>query len=82
MATTYPTKQLHESPTNPRKIRDATADAELLASVKEHGILSSLLIRPRPKGKGGGWEVVLGARAAPRERGWTRCFAAFVRRAH
>lgn len=62
MATTYPTKQLHESPTNPRKIRDATADAELLASVKEHGILSSLLIRPRPKGKGGGWEVVLGAR--------------------
>jgi ParB/RepB/Spo0J family partition protein len=62
MATTFPTKQLHESPTNPRKIRDATADAELLASVKEHGILSSLLIRPRPKKQGGGWEVVLGAR--------------------
>ena len=62
MATMYLVSQLHPSPTNPRKIRDATADAQLLESVKEHGILSSLLVRPRSKAKGGGYEVVLGAR--------------------
>lgn len=57
----FKVSELHESPTNPRKIRDAQKDAELLESVKMHGVLTALLLRQR---KGGGWEIVFGSRRA------------------
>ncbi|MFI0609296.1 MAG: ParB/RepB/Spo0J family partition protein, partial [Anaerolineae bacterium] len=40
-----PLARILKSPTNPRKRRDAAADAELAASVKAHGILQPLLVR-------------------------------------
>ncbi|NIR31688.1 MAG: ParB/RepB/Spo0J family partition protein [Gammaproteobacteria bacterium] len=58
--------QLFESPTNPRKIIDKEADAELEQSVSEHGILQALLVRPRSEveTKDGqpAYEVVIGSR--------------------
>ena len=41
-----PTARILKSPTNPRKRRNAMADAELAESVKAHGILQPLLVRP------------------------------------
>lgn len=40
-----PTGHVLKSPTNPRKRRNAAADAELAESVKAHGILQPLLVR-------------------------------------
>lgn len=51
--------ELVESKSNPRRLLDARADAELLESVKEHGIITPLLLRKR---EAGGYEVVLGSR--------------------
>lgn len=43
-----PVSLILESRTNPRKTFDPAAMAELTASVKEHGVLQSLLVRPLP----------------------------------
>ena len=44
---------------NQRRHSDAVADEELYASIKERGIVSALLVRPRADGK---YEIVAGAR--------------------
>lgn len=71
-----PIAELRESPRNPRQRFDETAMAELVQSVRSHGILTPLIVRPAPakKGRAGGYEIAAGhrrfraARAAGLER--------------
>lgn len=55
-----PLSALRESPTNPRKFFDATSLKELSDSVKEHGVLEPLIVRPN--GKPSEYEIICGAR--------------------
>jgi ParB family chromosome partitioning protein len=50
---------LIESPTNPRRVFDEEAMEELAASIREHGVLSPLLVRPRTERT---FEIVFGER--------------------
>jgi ParB family chromosome partitioning protein len=50
--------QLFESKTNPRLTFDQTKLEELAASIKHHGLIQPIVVRP----KGNGFEVVAGAR--------------------
>lgn len=54
-----PIGELKPSPTNPRRVRDAKADDELAANVKQFGVLQPILVRPLAKG---GFEVIAGER--------------------
>lgn len=54
-----PLDQITESKTNPRKHFDKAALDELAASVREHGVLSPILVRPLAPGR---YELVAGAR--------------------
>lgn len=61
--------RLHESPVNPRKHLDAAALEELAASIKAHGVLTPLLVRPQPLhpdlnlgSKNGHYEIAAGHR--------------------
>jgi ParB/RepB/Spo0J family partition protein len=49
---------------NPRQIKNAAADAELLDSVRQHGILQPVLVRPLELGQkdGARFEIVVGSR--------------------
>ena len=53
-----PLTKLHESPLNPRRHFNAAALAELAASIKAHGVLTPLLVRPN----GQGFEIAAGHR--------------------
>jgi len=65
-----PTDQLHGRPGN----RVITAkDAEVMAeALNASGLLAPLVVKPRPAGEGGGWELVGGHRrlAGARRLGW------------
>ena len=50
--------QLFESKTNPRQTFDQTKLEELAASIKHHGLIQPIVVRP----KDNGFEVVAGAR--------------------
>lgn len=50
--------EIQISKTNPRKVFDGTAQAELTESIKEHGVLQPILVRPTKKG----FELVCGER--------------------
>ncbi|MBF2013865.1 MAG: ParB/RepB/Spo0J family partition protein [Rivularia sp. T60_A2020_040] len=54
-----PLKQIHIAPTQPRRYFDPKALSELAESIKQHGILQPLLVRPRAKT---GYELVAGER--------------------
>jgi ParB family chromosome partitioning protein len=54
-----PIDWLVESSTNPRQTFDEDALKELAASIREHGVLSPLLVRPRAERR---FEIVFGAR--------------------
>src|ERR1700722_13390855 len=54
-----PIDWLIESSTNPRKTFDEDAMQELAASIREHGVLSPLLVRPHAERR---FEIVFGAR--------------------
>jgi ParB family transcriptional regulator, chromosome partitioning protein len=54
-----PIDWLVESSTNPRQTFDEDAMQELAASIREHGVLSPLLVRPRAERR---FEIVFGAR--------------------
>ena len=54
-----PLKQIHIAPTQPRRYFDPKALSELAASIKQHGILQPLLVRPRART---GYELVAGER--------------------
>src|SRR5687767_4306088 len=47
--TELPTDVIEPSPSNPRRHRDKFQDAELMASILTHGILTPLLVRPLPE---------------------------------
>ena len=57
---------IHPSPMNPRKTIDEGAIAELAASIKQHGLLQPITVRP----KDGIYEIVMGER---RYRAWQEC---------
>ena len=58
---TLPIDAIRRSPTNPRKRFPETAHAEMTASVRKHGILQPLLVRPWPD-EPGLFELVAGER--------------------
>ena len=76
--TTLTVRSIAPGGTNPRKHFDATAMAELVASVKAHGVLQPVLLRPwpaeRPRGEGysehSKYELIAG------ERRWRAAIAA------
>lgn len=53
--------EIHLSPTNPRVIRNERLDAELLESVRRHGVLQPVLVRAKALLKKR-WELVAGSR--------------------
>ncbi len=59
MIKTIPLNKLAQSPRNVRRHADATADAELKASIAAHGLLQNLIVRPAAKGR---FEVEAGER--------------------
>lgn len=61
--TFLPLRELRPSKTNPRRMVDKKADAELVESIKTHGIAQPLLVRVVGSENGDErWEVVAGAR--------------------
>lgn len=63
------TKELRPNPFQPRQALDREGLDELVASIKENGLLQPVLVRPMADG---GWEVVAGERRvrAVKELGW------------
>lgn len=57
-----PLSQLSESATNPRRSFPADAMRDLTESVRQHGVLVPLLVRPIPSDGVLLWEIVAGAR--------------------
>ncbi|MGB8472575.1 MAG: ParB/RepB/Spo0J family partition protein [Candidatus Acidiferrum sp.] len=55
-------EQLAESKTNPRGHCDETALAELAASIRLHGVLQPVIVRPHPDGRRDAFELVVGSR--------------------
>ena len=64
-----PLNKLVPSPTNVRKTGTLTGIDELAASIKAHGLLQNLQVRPGQKGK---YEVVAGGRRLRVRRGFHR----------
>lgn len=56
-----PIEKLHPNPDQPRRQFDETAIQELAQSVREHGILQPLIVRPFP-GRDGQYQIVAGER--------------------
>jgi ParB/RepB/Spo0J family partition protein len=54
-----PVGQLHKSPSQPRRRGDATPEDDFVASIRQKGVVSPIIVRVR---KAGGWEIVYGHR--------------------
>ena len=54
-----PLDQLHPFPNHPFQVRDDEEMQRMVESVKEYGVLTPLIARPRPEG---GYEIVAGHR--------------------
>ena len=59
MVVPIPLTELHPFPDHPFKVRDDEAMKETTESVKEYGVLTPAIVRPREKG---GYEIVAGHR--------------------
>ncbi len=59
--TSLPIEVLHPNPNQPRRGFDAAALAELAQSIREHGIIQPLIVRPHPE-KAGQYQIVAGER--------------------
>jgi len=57
-----PLSLIRESKTNPRRQFDETKLAELADSIRLHGVLQPILVRPLPEGEAAAFELVAGAR--------------------
>src|SRR5713226_2132167 len=57
-----PLAKIRESKTNPRRFFDEAKLAELADNIKQHGVLQPILLRPRPEGEAGTYELVAGTR--------------------
>jgi len=58
---TIPLTEIHLSKTNPRRRRDEKSDAELVESVRRHGVLQPVLVRA-VQSNGAPYELVAGSR--------------------
>jgi hypothetical protein len=67
--TDLPLTSVQPDPEQPRRRFDPDTLAELADSIRSHGLLEPILVRPRPtrKGKPGGWTIIAG------ERRWRAC---------
>jgi ParB family chromosome partitioning protein len=57
-----PLDKICESKTNPRREFDETKLAELAESIRQHGVLQAVVLRPWPEGAPDGYELVAGTR--------------------
>jgi ParB family chromosome partitioning protein len=57
-----PLDNICESKTNPRREFDETKLAELAESIRQHGVLQAVVVRPRPDSAADGYELVAGTR--------------------
>jgi len=57
-----PLVKIRESKTNPRRFFDEAKLAELADSIRQHGVLQPVLVRPLPEGDAGTYELVAGTR--------------------
>jgi ParB family chromosome partitioning protein len=57
-----PLNHIQESKTNPRRTFDETKLAELAGSIRQHGVLQPILVRPLPGSEHAFFELVAGAR--------------------
>ena len=57
-----PTAKIRESKTNPRRFFDEAKLAELAGTIRQHGVLQPILLRPLPEGETGTYELVAGTR--------------------
>lgn len=55
-------EQLFPSPEQPRRKFDEAQLAELAESIKAHGVIAPLVVRPRPPADGGGYFLIAGER--------------------
>src|SRR5690349_17526552 len=55
-------EELYPSPEQPRRRFDETKLGELADSIKVHGIIVPLVVRPRPSKDGGGYYLIAGER--------------------
>lgn len=55
-------EQIAESKTNPRSHSDESALAELATSIRQHGVLQPVIVRPHPNGTREAFELVVGSR--------------------
>lgn len=55
-------EQLYPSPEQPRRKFDEAQLAELAESIKAHGVIAPLVVRPRPPSDGGGYFLIAGER--------------------
>ncbi|HEX4453339.1 MAG TPA: ParB/RepB/Spo0J family partition protein [Kofleriaceae bacterium] len=55
-------EQLYPSPEQPRRKFDEAQLAELAESIRVHGVIAPLVVRPRPASEGGGYFLIAGER--------------------
>jgi ParB family chromosome partitioning protein len=55
-------EELYPSPEQPRRKFDEALLAELAESIKTHGVIAPLVVRPRPASEGGGYYLIAGER--------------------
>ena len=55
-------EELYPSPEQPRRRFDEAQLAELADSIKTHGVIAPLVVRPRPVAEGGGYYLIAGER--------------------
>src|SRR5260221_9872124 len=55
-------EELYPSPEQPRRKFDETQLGELAESIKTHGVIAPLVVRPRPVADGGGYYLIAGER--------------------
>jgi ParB family transcriptional regulator, chromosome partitioning protein len=55
-------EELYPSPEQPRRKFDEAQLAELADSIKVHGVIAPLVVRPRPVAEGGGYYLIAGER--------------------
>ena len=57
-----PLDKICESKTNPRREFDETKLAELAESIRQHGVLQAVVVRPRSENSADVYELVAGTR--------------------
>lgn len=78
MVTTIPIDQLHPFPENPYQVADNNELQAIVESIRTHGVISPLIVRPREEG---GYEIISGhRRRAACEKAGIAAIPAFIRK--